>query len=531
MSASLFAQSASPAKAKGKTAVTTPSVKEEVRTLRDLVLAQQQQLETQRKQVDELKGQIQQLLDATQQANANAQKVQTSAEQAQTAAAQAQQSATAAQTLAAQASDKVVETKAALSVVENRSKDEDKKISALQDLLGRFRFTGDIRIRDENFFQKGVADRNRARFRARFGVEGKLNEDFTGGILLTSGSLGDSNSTNETLSGYFTRKTIGIDRAYVAYNPLAAKWLSLTGGKFAATWQRTSLTFDPDINPEGFTQKLSFDLNKPVVKNFSAQAIQLFYSEASRTADSFAVGGQVSGKLDFGVFSSTPSFTVLNWRNVDAILNASAFSVQSPGEGPGCASGTGLPTSAPCVYGPQGFTNATYTDGSNRLHFLSGFLYADLILNNKIKTPWKRLPANLLLEYQNNLNAAEHPVDSSGNVLTDLGKQAHTYQVDFSLGQVKNTNDLQFGYGWWRVEQDAALASFLESEQRAPTNILQHHIYVLWIVRRNTVASYNLWVGRTLNSSLQHAALASGITPGEQEPYLKRMQFDLIYSF
>jgi hypothetical protein len=45
------------------------------------------------------------------------------------------------------------------------------------------------------------------------------------------------------------------------------------------------------------------------------------------------------------------------------------------------------------------------------------------------------------------------------------------------------------------------------------------------------VASYNLWIGRTLNSSLQHAVLATGVSPGQQEPYLKRMQLDLIYSF
>jgi hypothetical protein len=81
------------------------------------------------------------------------------------------------------------------------------------------------------------------------------------------------------------------------------------------------------------------------------------------------------------------------------------------------------------------------------------------------------------------------------------------------------------------LEQDAVLASFVESEQRAPTNILQHRIYVLWKLRPNTVASYNLWIGRTLNSNLQHSLLAPGITPGDTEPYLKRMQFDLLYSF
>ncbi len=76
-----------------------------------------------------------------------------------------------------------------------------------------------------------------------------------------------------------------------------------------------------------------------------------------------------------------------------------------------------------------------------------------------------------------------------------------------------------------------ALASFAESDQRAPTNILQNRWYALWKVRANTIASYTFWYGRSLNSNLQHAALATGTTAGQQEPYLKRMQFDLIYSF
>ena len=136
-----------------------------------------------------------------------------------------------------------------------------------------------------------------------------------------------------------------------------------------------------------------------------------------------------------------------------------------------------------------------------------------------------------MLEYENNLNAAGHPLDSQGSVLTDLGKQSHAYQVDFSLGQLKNRNDIQIGYAWYRQEQDSAISSFLESENRAPSNLLQNRISAQWKVRSNTVAAYNLWIGRTLNSSLQHAILAPGVAPGEQEPYLKRMQFDLLYSF
>jgi hypothetical protein len=86
--------------------------------------------------------------------------------------------------------------------------------------------------------------------------------------------------------------------------------------------------------------------------------------------------------------------------------------------------------------------------------------------------------------------------------------------VDVSLGQVKNRNDLQFGYAFEREEQDAILASFAESEQRAPTNIVQPRIYALWKLRQNTTASFTMWVGRTLNSNLEHAIVAAGTTPG-----------------
>ena len=63
--------------------------------------------------------------------------------------------------------------------------------------------------------------------------------------------------------------------------------------------------------------------------------------------------------------------------------------------------------------------------------------------------------------------------------------------------------------------------------------------------RANTTASFTWWHGRTLNPFLQNAVLASGMkvstTPGvgvldpsasgQHEPWLNRLQFDLIYTF
>ena len=546
LSVMLAAQTSKP-KVPAKRAVVTA---DDIKALRDALAAQSSALAAQQQQIQELKLELERRDQAWQQSQQQLQSTQAAANDAQGKAAALENVSSEEKASVARLSTDVAGVRADLAKNVTSAQEGQKRLSALENIVGRFRFGGDIRVRDDSIFQDcpTCLDRNRGRLRVRFGFDGKLNEDFIGGFYLATGSLGDSNSTNETLTNLFNRKTIGLDRGYITYQPVAHKWLALTGGKFLYPWQRTSVTFDPDLNPEGFNEKFSFDLKIPVLKNFTAQGIQLLYSENNNAKfatghDSFAVGGQVSGKIDLGFMTSTPSFTLLNWRNEDAILNASAFAVQAtttgtgttnngnvPGEGPGCASGLGLPAFPPCVYGPQGFTNATFTDAGGKIHFLSQFLYADLILNNQIKTKWSRFPINLLLDYENNLNAADHPLDAKGNP-TNLGKQSHGYLVDVSLGQTKNRNDLQFGYAFEREEQDAIISSFAESETRAPTNLLEHRIYGLWKIRSNTTAAFIMWIGRTLNSNLQHAVVAPGTVPGTTEPWLKRLQFDMIYTF
>ena len=557
-----LAQTAANAKPKPAAKPGTASA-QEVQALRDALAAQQRQMEQRDRQMDQLRSQLQQLLDSAQQASSAAQKAQGSVEQVQATATQAQQSAAEAQRLADQASSNAVEAKTALALVKTNAQEEDKKLSALQDILGRFRFNGDVRVRFESYNQDGVPDRNRARVRVRFGIEGKLNQDFVGGIALATGSQGDPTTTNETLTNFFDRKTIALDRGYITYNPAAHRWLSLTGGKFAYTWQRTSQTFDPDLNPEGFNQKFSFDFAGPV-KNITAQAMELLFNEANGkpgipSQDSYAVGGQVSARLQFGPWTATPSILSLKWNRPDAILAASAFATGATssgflptgatkptsgipigGEGPGCSKGNNLPSFPPCAIAANGMTNATFVDSKGVLHFASGFNYVDFILNNQIKSGLPRFPINVLLEFLVNPDAASHPLDSKGNVISSLGSQNKEYGFDFSLGQTKNKNDVQFGYAWYRVGQDAVIASFAESDQRAPTNILQNKLYALWKPRFNTQAGFTWWRGRALNTNLENnVALFNNYNgsvptikdPGDQEPYLNRLQFDLIYAF
>lgn len=533
LATTLMAQTA--AKPKNRKAAAKPAepaaTAADVQALRDAVAAQQRQIE-------ELKQMLQQRDQQWQQSQQQLQQAQTAASEAQQKAATAETAASGQKDTVAKLSSDLEDVKLTLTNNATGTQDEQKRVSALEGLVGRFRLTGDIRVRGESFFQgaAGTAtevDRQRARLRVRFGFEGKLNEDFMGGLSIATGTLGDPTSTNTTMTNFFDKHTIGLDKAYIVWNPRIAKWVTVTSGKFAYTWNRTPQTFDSYLNPEGFTAKFSYDTKTPYLKNVSFQPILMLFNESSSGTDSYAVGGQVSGRLQFWRLTTTPSFTLLKWNNPDAILAASAFAVQtSPGEGPGCQNPSGV-SSPDCVFAPNRLTNATYTDGSGRAHFFSQFLYADFVLNSQIKTPIARLPVNIVLEYLNNLDAKDHPLGPTGNltVLNNLGKQSHLYFVDVSLGQTRNKNDIQFGYAWTRQEQDSVIASFVESDQRAPTNIVQNRFYVNWKMHSNLTASYTLWVGRTLNSNLQHAVLSPGVNVGEEDALLKRMQFDLVYSF
>lgn len=564
LSAPLVAQTSTtpPRKKRIKAAAAPAASQEDVQSLRDLVLAQQKQLEAQNQQVRQLQDQLHQVLDAVQQSNATAQRLQSGADQAQATAAQAQQSAAQAQQAAAQASSVAASATSTTSLLQNQAKAEQTKIESFQNLLGRFRLSGDIRMRGENYTQAGTQDRNRARVRVRLGLDGQLNEDFVGSIALATGSLGDPTTTNETLTNAFDRKTFALDRGYISYSPVAHPWLSLSGGKFPYLWQRTSVTGDPDLNPEGFDQKFSFNHNG-FLQNFTVQALELLYNESSTGEDSYVLGAQAQARLKAGPWTATASVLNQHWNRPDALLQASAFQVSAtttgsstvsslpvPGEGPGCSTSGNLPKFAPCAFAANGMTNATFLDAAGKPHFYSGFDLLDFILNNQIATGATKFPINLILEYEQNLDASTHPLSAAkGNpVLTDLGSQNKAYSADFSVGRGVGRNDLLFGYAWLRQEQDAVLASIAESDQRAPTNILQNRVYANWKVRSNTLASVTWLYGRTLNTYLENnaalynnwggfvnnAAVTGKSTisaPGQQEPWLSRVQFDLIYTY
>jgi len=175
--------------------------------------------------------------------------------------------------------DKLVE-KGLLTVDEaNSLRDEADKDFAkahsvktgLPDWVSSLRFNGDLRGRYEGFFSSNPSfvDRNRARYRLRFGSTAVIQDDFEVGFRLASGEPsgafgGDPVSGNTTFSANGSKKFVYIDLAYAKWNPVHDQTWSVTTtvGKMENPFTFPStLVFDKDFTPEGLSQEFGYAIN------------------------------------------------------------------------------------------------------------------------------------------------------------------------------------------------------------------------------------------------------------------------------
>lgn len=153
----------------------------------------------------------------------------------------------------------------------------DSATGGAQKWLKNMKFGGDLRLRYEAFGNHGTypdADRNRFRFRLRYGFDKTFNDQMKAGFSMASGEKvtgnghnGDPTSTNQTLGNLADFKNIWIEKAYATYTPNWAKMgpvrnLELTGGKFTNPFERGSsdLIFDRDLKPEGAYETVNLKL-------------------------------------------------------------------------------------------------------------------------------------------------------------------------------------------------------------------------------------------------------------------------------
>jgi hypothetical protein len=405
--------------------------------------------------------------------------------------------------------DSAAQANQRITKIESDVTASSKTLDAQGKQLGNFNFSGDIRLRYEPFFQEGLITRQRERIRARLNLTGKLSDEFSGGISLATGTLDDPVSTNQTMTGFFNRKNIGIDKAYITYKPKYAKFLKLEAGKFAYPWYRTAMTFDNDVNPEGFAETMSFDVNSSVLKNITVVGFQLPINESSSAYDSFIFGGQIQSQYRIN------SKMRLSLYGAGININRANPIAVAVGKG----------DLKPSLSNSNTFTTITKTVNGVKTVEVTGyarkFAYLDAIMKLEIDTT-PRFPTTILFDFVNNVRGSR---ERSG------------YWTELTVGKTKEAKDMQFGYAFIRIEKDAVISAWNESDLRSSTNVRNHRLSFAYMLKRNLTGQFTAWIGSLANPMDNLDLVPSGVrgkcsaSNPSCDPSLKRLQFDLIYKF
>jgi hypothetical protein len=154
-------------------------------------------------------------------------------------------------------------------------------------------FKGDLRLRYAGIDEEFEGNRDRMRFRSRFGFTAKVNDDVKVVLQLATGG-DDPVSNNQTVDDGFSTKDIGLDLAYVDWHVNDS--LTINVGKVKNPLFRAGgvpLIWDGDLNPEGFAAKFSSGMFFGTVAGFVVE-------ERSSSDDSLLYAVQAGLKFTFG---------------------------------------------------------------------------------------------------------------------------------------------------------------------------------------------------------------------------------------
>ena len=232
----------------------------------------------------------------------------------------------------------ILEQKGIITKEEAREAREDKakgKTFKLLEKIEKIDFKGDLRLRhDTQWRDEGdnEYDRNRERFRLRFGFKTKTSESTEVGVRLVSGS-GFQNTTNQSFDGHARGKGIFIDRAYASWQPF--DFLKIAGGKHENPLVTTPLVWDPDVNPEGISESLNFDVLDSIsifsnIGQWFIEELKIKDSDRDPTLLVFQLGTRIkpSKKINFefaGTYYDFKNLDKLDWGDDGTLDDETGF--------------------------------------------------------------------------------------------------------------------------------------------------------------------------------------------------------------
>jgi hypothetical protein len=213
--------------------------------------------------------------------------------------------------------------------------------------LRTFNFAGDVRVRAESArFGQGNTpaseyrgqvgspawspdllntenNRNRMTLRARFGFDAKVSDDMTAELRLSTGT--SPTSASQTLGsspGFFNRYAIGLDRAWLKYEP--TQDLKLQAGRMPVPFMGTDLLWPDDLAVDGVAVRAERNLASGMfafanVGAFALQELELTSSDKWLLGAQVGVDWALDGRTHFRVAAA-----VYDFKNVEGTRESAA---------------------------------------------------------------------------------------------------------------------------------------------------------------------------------------------------------------
>lgn len=409
-----------------------------------------------------------------------------------------------------------------VEVEQEEKKDFEKQIKTSNGWLENLSSKGDIRLRYEGFNRESgeksssdnsnVQDRNRFRFRVRWGLEKKFTDEWKAGFRLATGTgTNEATSTNQTLTDEFGLKQIFIDRAYAVYTPTKIVQNRIPGvtnveigaGKTVNPWERwaTAVVWDSDVNPEGAYERVDFNLAKPSDSaswDLHLQSSQFILEEDSNfnPGDQFVFAYGAGTTYQWAKdHNASFKITYYDWTDYAQFQNDAAAGLSSRFGG-----------------------NDRGLDDIRVINF-----YADTNFMVETGILGKR---NLRLygDFAHNMNLNADPM-----ILPDSDD---AFSLGFTLNKAKEKGDWEFNYEYMYIEANAVPGEFSESDLHGGgTNNQGHRLSYKYKLHKNIDLNLTAWLAEKIEADRIYTIAGSDFLQRGDDDELLRFQADLIYSF
>ena len=281
---------------------------------------------------------------------------------------------------------------------------------------------------------------DRWRYAVRIGIRGDLVEDWFYGLRLDTSAnprsswvtFGNNRSAAAGGAAPYGKGQDGIfvGQAYLGWR--ATPWLTIQGGKMPNPVYTTPMVWDPDINPEGLAERISYPLNDnlTVFGNFG----QYVYAQFSPNDDNGTLGFAShdgyqfawQGGMTYKFAEKTSAKVAVSFYNYSGFSHGTGFYQAPPGANPNANGFAGpfafSPIGAQNVY-PTTAAGLAFNNGINSLRYFE--------VPWEVNFPIGSLSARGFGDIAYNIQADQRAAQGS---FASLGSQGLAWQVGLAVG-------------------------------------------------------------------------------------------------